>query len=116
MMGPSHRLPPSPLRGHDVRLRMWDRTGPVGSIICLSAPFLRAAAKIDQLTSERQAGGVRLDRFRSKRRAIGHMDYRMLGRTGIKASVVGFGAWGIGGGMWQDSDDERALAALAAAL
>ena len=44
------------------------------------------------------------------------MRYRQLGRTGITVSEIGFGAWGIGGAMWQGSDDERSLAALAAAL
>ena len=44
------------------------------------------------------------------------MRYRQLGRTGIRVSEIGFGAWGIGGAMWQGGDDERAHAALAAAL
>ena len=44
------------------------------------------------------------------------MQYRQLGRTGITVSEVGFGAWGIGGAMWQGGDDDAALAALAAAL
>src|SRR5437867_944247 len=44
------------------------------------------------------------------------MEYRVLGRSNIRASVVGFGAWGIGGAMWEGSDDERSLAALRAAL
>jgi aryl-alcohol dehydrogenase-like predicted oxidoreductase len=44
------------------------------------------------------------------------MHYRQLGRTGIRVSEVGFGAWGIGGAMWQGSKDDAALAALGAAL
>ena len=44
------------------------------------------------------------------------MRYRQLGRTGITVSEIGFGAWGIGGAMWQGSDDERSLSALSAAL
>lgn len=44
------------------------------------------------------------------------MRYRQLGRTGITVSEIGFGAWGIGGAMWQGSDNEHSLAALAAAL
>ena len=44
------------------------------------------------------------------------MQFRQLGRTGITVSEIGFGAWGIGGAMWQGSDDDDALIALAAAL
>lgn len=44
------------------------------------------------------------------------MEFRVLGRSGIRVSAVGFGAWGIGGEMWQGSDDDRSLAALHAAL
>lgn len=40
------------------------------------------------------------------------MRFRTLGRTGWKVSEVGFGAWGIGGGLWQDSDDEESIEAL----
>jgi aryl-alcohol dehydrogenase-like predicted oxidoreductase len=40
------------------------------------------------------------------------MKYRTLGRTGLKVSEIGFGAWGIGGGMWQNSDDAEAIRAL----
>lgn len=44
------------------------------------------------------------------------MLYRTLGKTGYRVSEIGFGAWGIGGSMWQGSDDDMSLAALAAAL
>ena len=44
------------------------------------------------------------------------MEYRLLGRTGFRVSVIGFGAWGIGGTMWRGVDDEASLAALRAAL
>jgi len=44
------------------------------------------------------------------------MRFRPLGRTGLTVSEIGFGAWGIGGEMWQGSDDETSLAALSAAL
>jgi aryl-alcohol dehydrogenase-like predicted oxidoreductase len=39
------------------------------------------------------------------------MQYRKLGKTGIEASEIGFGTWGIGGG-WGDLDDQGALRAL----
>lgn len=37
---------------------------------------------------------------------------RQLGKTGYKVSEIGFGAWGIGGAMWQGSDDSHAMSAL----
>lgn len=40
------------------------------------------------------------------------MQYRMLGRTGIQVSEIGFGAWGIGGELWQGANDKEALRAL----
>ena len=42
------------------------------------------------------------------------MEYRRLGRTGRDVSVVGFGAWAIGGG-WGTVDDADSLRALHAA-
>lgn len=43
------------------------------------------------------------------------MRYRTLGRTGLKVSEIGFGAWGIGGG-WGRQDDAEAIRALEAAF
>src|SRR5262245_43757313 len=40
------------------------------------------------------------------------MRYRTLGRSGIRVSEVGFGAWAIGGGMWGPPRDDDAHAAL----
>ena len=40
------------------------------------------------------------------------MKFRPLGKIGINVSEIGFGAWGIGGQMWQGSEDEESLAAL----
>jgi aryl-alcohol dehydrogenase-like predicted oxidoreductase len=39
------------------------------------------------------------------------MNYRTLGRTGIKVSEIGFGTWGIGG-EWGGRQDAQALEAL----
>ncbi|WP_437618475.1 aldo/keto reductase [Sorangium sp. So ce1151] len=39
------------------------------------------------------------------------MEYRSLGRTGLRVSSVSFGAWAIGG-TWGDVDDKESLAAL----
>jgi aryl-alcohol dehydrogenase-like predicted oxidoreductase len=39
------------------------------------------------------------------------MQFRSLGRTGIRVSEIGFGAWGIGGG-WGPTDNEMSLSAL----
>ena len=44
------------------------------------------------------------------------MKYRTIGKSGIEASVVGFGAWAIGGWMWGGSDETEAVKAIHAAL
>ena len=49
------------------------------------------------------------------------MEYRVLGRTGLVVSEIGFGAWGIGGRTvgttsYGDTDDATSLAALAQAV
>jgi aryl-alcohol dehydrogenase-like predicted oxidoreductase len=43
------------------------------------------------------------------------MDYRRLGRTDMDVSVIGFGAWAIGG-FWGEVDDETSMGALHAAV
>lgn len=43
------------------------------------------------------------------------MEYRPLGKTGLKVSAVSFGTWAIGGS-WGNVNDEDALAGLAAAI
>jgi aryl-alcohol dehydrogenase-like predicted oxidoreductase len=43
------------------------------------------------------------------------MEYRELGRTGLKVSTISFGAWAIGG-TWGSTDDRESLAALHRAL
>ena len=40
------------------------------------------------------------------------MKYRVLGRTGLKVSEVGYGAWGIGGIQWTGGDDQEAIRSL----
>lgn len=44
------------------------------------------------------------------------MQYRKLGDSGIDVSVVGFGAWAIGGWMWGGADEQEAIGAIHAAL
>ncbi len=44
------------------------------------------------------------------------MHTRPLGQSGIEASVVGFGAWAIGGWMWGGSSEREAIGAIHAAL
>jgi aryl-alcohol dehydrogenase-like predicted oxidoreductase len=44
------------------------------------------------------------------------MKYRTLGRTGIKVSEIGYGAWGIGGIQWTGGNDKEAKNALNLAI
>ena len=48
------------------------------------------------------------------------MQTRTLGRTGLEISVVGFGAWALGGGGWEwgwgPQDDADSIAAIQRAL
>ncbi len=44
------------------------------------------------------------------------MNTRPLGTTGYTVSELGFGAWGLGGGMWQGGSDSEAREALRAAV
>ncbi len=44
------------------------------------------------------------------------MQYRKLGNSGIEASVIGLGAWAIGGWMWGGSDDKDAIRTIHAGL
>jgi aryl-alcohol dehydrogenase-like predicted oxidoreductase len=44
------------------------------------------------------------------------MEYRTFGKTGMKISEIGYGAWGIGGEMWQGSKDEESIKALHRAI
>lgn len=44
------------------------------------------------------------------------MHYRKLGLTGMEISEIGFGAWGIGGHLWQDSRDDESIQALHRAI
>jgi aryl-alcohol dehydrogenase-like predicted oxidoreductase len=39
-----------------------------------------------------------------------------LGQSGIEASVIGFGAWAVGGWMWGGTDQSEAISAIHAAL
>jgi aryl-alcohol dehydrogenase-like predicted oxidoreductase len=43
------------------------------------------------------------------------MQYRNFGKSGIRVSDVGYGAWGIGKAMWIGADDEESLRSLHAA-
>ncbi|RED54681.1 aldo/keto reductase [Cohnella lupini] len=40
------------------------------------------------------------------------MNYRTLGKTGLKVSEVGYGAWGIGKSAWVGASDDESLKAL----
>jgi aryl-alcohol dehydrogenase-like predicted oxidoreductase len=40
------------------------------------------------------------------------MNYRILGKTGLKVSEIGYGAWGIGKGAWVGASDDESMKAL----
>ena len=44
------------------------------------------------------------------------MKFRTLGRTGFHISEMGYGAWGIGGNLWQGGSDDESARALRRAL
>jgi aryl-alcohol dehydrogenase-like predicted oxidoreductase len=44
------------------------------------------------------------------------MRHRILGRTGLEVSVLGYGSWGIGKGMWVGADDETSRRSLRRAV
>ncbi len=44
------------------------------------------------------------------------MQYRTLGRTGLRVSEIGYGAWGIGKSGWVGADDDESLRALRRAI
>ena len=44
------------------------------------------------------------------------MQHRALGQSGIEASVVGLGAWAIGGWMWGGTDEQESVNAIHAAI
>ncbi len=44
------------------------------------------------------------------------MKLRVLGRTGLPVSEIGFGAWGLGGGMWKGGSDDEGRRAVRAAI
>jgi aryl-alcohol dehydrogenase-like predicted oxidoreductase len=44
------------------------------------------------------------------------MNYRLLGRTGLRVSEIGFGAWGIGAQQWIGAADSESIQALNRAM
>lgn len=44
------------------------------------------------------------------------MQYKILGKTGLKVSAIGFGAWAIGGNMWGPQNDNDSTCAINKAL
>ncbi len=40
------------------------------------------------------------------------MKYRVMGKTGVELSEIGYGAWGLGGIQWRGGSDEESLRAL----
>jgi len=46
----------------------------------------------------------------------GNVEYRELGRSGMRVSEIGFGAWAIGGDAWGPVEDAESVAAMERAL
>jgi len=44
------------------------------------------------------------------------VNYRPLGKTGLNVSEIGYGAWGIGGGLWHGESDAESIKALRRAV
>lgn len=44
------------------------------------------------------------------------MNYKVLGKSGLSISEVGFGAWGIGKSSWVGAEDDESLRALHLAI
>lgn len=44
------------------------------------------------------------------------MEYRALGRTGLRVSEIGYGAWGIGASNWVGAQEDESMAALRRAI
>src|SRR5947209_12777328 len=44
------------------------------------------------------------------------MEYRALGKSGIRVAEIGFGAWAIGGDAWGPVEDENSVRAMERAL
>lgn len=44
------------------------------------------------------------------------MEYRELGNTGLRASVIGLGTWVMGGWMWGGAEDRDSLATIRRAI
>lgn len=40
------------------------------------------------------------------------MEYRKLGSSDLKVSVIGYGAWGIGGAFWSTEGDHASLSSI----
>jgi aryl-alcohol dehydrogenase-like predicted oxidoreductase len=44
------------------------------------------------------------------------MRYRLLGKTGLSVSEIGYGSWGIGGSMWIGAQEDESITALNRAI
>ena len=44
------------------------------------------------------------------------MEYRELGRSELRVSEIGYGAWGIGGAGWVGADEDESVRALDRAI
>ena len=59
---------------------------------------------------------ARLLLFEGEKKKGEKMKYRSLGKSGIEASVVGLGAWAVGGWMWGGADEAESIRAIHAGI
>jgi aryl-alcohol dehydrogenase-like predicted oxidoreductase len=81
----------------------------------LGGAVLAAAAAATAASMRRRRVRTQLAAMRAPAVMPGQMQLREFGRTGVKVSEVGFGAWGIGGEGYGTVAKEQALRALARA-
>src|SRR5204863_7103996 len=82
----------------------------------LGSPRGASSPRIGDTNASRAAGPARLFQGPVRTGRLDAMEYRRLGKTDLRASVVGFGCWAMGGRSWGKVDDGACVAAIHRAL